>query len=249
MKNQLNNKEFMYEEYIINKKSCNKIAKQINSSSGTVHKYLKKFGIIQIKKDKINIEINKLLDKKYGILTPIRLSSPPNNTSDKNARYKKWVECKCDCGNITIKPLSSLNYNSVLSCGCLLHRKGKESPNFMGYEEISGKFFNHIKRTAFGGSNRRKRICKEFDLSIEFLWDLYIKQDKKCALSGLPINFKHEHHSDIGNGDCSLDRVDSLKGYTKDNVQWVHKKVNIMKNKFNQNEFVEICKLISNHCS
>lgn len=244
MKNQLlNNREFLYGEYITNTKTCRGIAKQINSSQGTVHGRLKRFGIIQIKKENTKKGIGELLTKKYGMLTPIELSSPPKNTPDKRAKYKTWVKCKCDCGNTTIKPLSSLTYGMSISCGCLSHRKGKDNPHFIGYEEISGKFFTHIKRTAMGGTNKRKRLCKNFDLSIKFLWELFLKQNRNCALSGLPLKFSSE--KGLKNGTCSLDRIDSSKGYMEDNVQWVHKKVNIMKNNFNQNEFIEICKSIS----
>ncbi len=50
-----------------------------------------------------------------------------------------------------------------------------------------------------------------------------------------------------GERTASLDRIDSSKGYTKDNIQWVHKHVNLMKHKFDQKYFVDICKLIANH--
>ena len=43
---------------------------------------------------------------------------------------------------------------------------------------------------------------------------------------------------------ASLDRIDSLKGYTEDNVQWVHKHINFMKGSLSENKFIEYCKLI-----
>jgi hypothetical protein len=42
-----------------------------------------------------------------------------------------------------------------------------------------------------------------------------------------------------------LDRIDSSKGYTIDNVQWVHKIVNIMKHDVEEKEFFNWCKLIT----
>jgi hypothetical protein len=44
---------------------------------------------------------------------------------------------------------------------------------------------------------------------------------------------------------ASLDRIDSSKGYTIDNVQWVHKTVNLMKRELNQQDFIDICNKIS----
>jgi hypothetical protein len=44
-----------------------------------------------------------------------------------------------------------------------------------------------------------------------------------------------------------LDRVDSSKGYIEGNVQWVHKTINLMKQSFNQKEFIHFCKLVANN--
>lgn len=46
---------------------------------------------------------------------------------------------------------------------------------------------------------------------------------------------------------ASVDRIDSTKGYTPDNVQWVDKRINFMKQHFSQVEFVELCCLVSKH--
>jgi hypothetical protein len=44
-----------------------------------------------------------------------------------------------------------------------------------------------------------------------------------------------------GIDNASLDRIDSSKGYAKDNIQWVHTMVNMSKNRYNQQKFVEMC--------
>jgi hypothetical protein len=245
MKNLLNDRHFLYEEYITKNKSCREIGKLLNISGGTIHTYLKKFGIIQIKKDDKRSTMENSLSKKYGMMTIVKITSAPAHVSNQRAKYQTWVECKCDCGNTSTKMLNSLK-NGLRSCGCLRHRRGSENPGFIGYKGISGKIFTHIKRTAAGGTNKRKRVCKEFKLTIEFLWDLYIKQERKCALSGIPIEFSDSIRE---LGTCSLDRIDSSTGYLEDNVQWVHKQVNIMKNKYDQLEFIKMCKLISDHSS
>jgi len=48
-------------------------------------------------------------------------------------------------------------------------------------------------------------------------------------------------------GNASLDRIDSDKGYTEGNVVWVYKPINLMKNTFSSEEFINICKLIVEH--
>lgn len=39
----------------------------------------------------------------------------------------------------------------------------------------------------------------------------------------------------------SLDRIDSKIGYIEGNVQWVHKMVNMCKQHYTQEEFLEMC--------
>ena len=68
------------------------------------------------------------------------------------------------------------------------------------------------------------------------LQEKWEQQRGLCALSGLPISIKV---------DASIDRIDSQKGYTRDNIQWVHNDVNLMKNGFDQTYFIEMCRRIA----
>ena len=73
----------------------------------------------------------------------------------------------------------------------------------------------------------------------------FIEQNRMFALTGIPIYF--QARKDLRNATASLDRIDSSKGYIEGNVQWVHKKINYMKQQFNQTEFIEWCKKVVNH--
>lgn len=93
----------------------------------------------------------------------------------------------------------------------------------------------HILRDA--KSHARKRNM-EFDLLLSDLEFILSAQRNKCALSGL----------EFGKDNLpSLDRIDSKLGYTKENVQLVHIKVNIMKSNFDQYEFIELCGFITTY--
>ncbi len=48
---------------------------------------------------------------------------------------------------------------------------------------------------------------------------------------------------------ASLDRIDSSLGYIEENVQWVHKDVNMMKRIYDNNYFIKMCKLIAENCA
>jgi hypothetical protein len=84
----------------------------------------------------------------------------------------------------------------------------------------------------------------EFDLDVQFLADLLVKQGGVCALSGehltLPIKSSRDNHFNT-----SIDRIDSSKGYTRDNVQLVTKKVNRHKLDSSDPDFVDLCKMVA----
>jgi hypothetical protein len=112
--------------------------------------------------------------------------------------------------------------------------KRQNNSQWKGYKEIPYGWFSRY----FERANKTKRTG---DITIEQVYDLWIAQDKKCALSGISIGF----YDDKNTHTCSIDRIDSLKEYTIDNIQLVHKDVNIMKNKFDNQYFIEICKKIA----
>jgi hypothetical protein len=178
------------------------------------------------------------INQKFGLLT---VKSFNNITPCGHKTYN----CLCDCGNLVIRTGTSIRRSKNSSCGCF-SKKGNKNANWKGYEEISSDFWHsHIVRSANGSKyGNRTRKPKELTVTITEVWDLFIKQDRKCALSGLDLFFPKQSKDKTYN--ASLDRIDSSKGYIQGNVQWVHKDVNIMKNKYEQKYFIEICKRISN---
>jgi hypothetical protein len=55
----------------------------------------------------------------------------------------------------------------------------------------------------------------DFDIDFDYLVSLYHKQNGRCFYSNIPLNFgKYKDNDWI----TSLERINSLKGYTKDNV-------------------------------
>lgn len=153
-------------------------------------------------------------------------------------RYAK-VPCKCLCGieqSVDVYTLVSGRSKSCKPCG--LSRKTASNPSWKGYQEVPQAWFSGFRRNA----------KLEFNIEIEDVWNLYVNQKQKCALSGLPISFKNQaNRRGLRSFTASLDRIDSSKGYIKDNIQLVHKDVNIMKNAFKQDYFINICKLITNN--
>lgn len=110
--------------------------------------------------------------------------------------------------------------------------KGKTSKRWTGYEDIPGAFFARLKSCA-GARN----IAVE--ITIKDIWDKFIEQNRICALSGIDITFKAGKNNI--NPTASVDRINSCVGYTKDNIQLVHKCLNTMKWDLSQEEFIEWC--------
>jgi len=108
--------------------------------------------------------------------------------------------------------------------------------NFKGkYHSIPYTWFNMKQK---GGLSRGYA----WDLTIEYIWNMYEEQEGVCALSGIPIEWAEKGLT----ATASIDRVDNSEGYIVGNVQLVHKDVNFMKQQFDQEYFINICKQIAN---
>lgn len=89
---------------------------------------------------------------------------------------------------------------------------------------------------------RAKKKGIEFDISSEHVWDLIEKQNGKCFYSGKQLGLIfNENLRDM----MSIDRIDSSRGYTKDNVVLCCAAVNSMKNSMTIEEMVDWCVAIS----
>lgn len=178
--------------------------------------------------------------KKFNRLTVLSRSH--------KGKYGWYWKCRCDCGSIKDVLSSKLSSGHTKSCGC--YKSENIRPKYSnkhwcwrGCGKLSGSIWCRIKANA-------KKRNKEFLITQEEAWKLYEKQNGLCALTGLPIVFA-ETSKDLtaGLNTASLDRIDSGKGYTLDNVQWVHVKINYMKQEFLQDEFIGLCELVAQYKS
>lgn len=132
---------------------------------------------------------------------------------------ESFVKVKCKCG-IEYKQRANTIGKTKCCKYCHQHKEGTGHSSYKGLDFVTRNL--------------------EFDIDINYINDLLIRQNHKCKLSGIDIS--------IGNtkkrSTASLDRIDSTKGYTKDNIQWLHKDVNRMKQEFSQEYFINICKNI-----
>lgn len=152
------------------------------------------------------------------------------------------VKVKCFCGNYGF-----VRHDRLLSGKSLGCKKCQKMTNYpdtrissaMHYNGLRYIFLNRLKRE-WNLHRGKKNIS--IDLTIEDLYYKLISQNFKCALSGELLNVLHIQPK---NSNASIDRIDSNQGYTYNNIQWVTKDVNKMKNDFNQEYFIEICNKIA----
>jgi hypothetical protein len=96
-------------------------------------------------------------------------------------------------------------------------------------------------------SNAKKRGL-EFNIDIDYLYNLYLNQNKKCALTGVDINIvstsvRVKYHLNT----ASLDRINSDVGYVIGNVRWLHKSINQLKSDLSDDDLIYMCNLIIKH--
>lgn len=151
-----------------------------------------------------------------------------------------YVKVRCECGHDSIQPHSLLISKTRMGCcECYVKYRAK---NYKVIGLVSSWYLGEVKAGA-----KSRNI--EFNLTLSFLDKLYTKQEAKCALSGIDLILfpirrgKNKSRSEVT---ASLDRIDNTKGYTEDNVQFVHKAINLMKGCLDNSEFINLCKYIAN---
>lgn len=168
--------------------------------------------------------------KKWGMLTPLEyIGMHPKK------KRSVW-RCRCDCGKERIIRSDCLLSGSSKSCGCVTAKRGANNMLWRGFGEISMTRWSRFMR----GAEERSL---PFTITIEYAWSLFEKQGRKCALSGLPIDFG-VYKADA-KATASLDRINSRFGYVPGNVWWVHKRVNFMKQHYDVKEYIYFCHAVS----
>lgn len=172
------------------------------------------------------------------------LSKAPREGKNGGRRYN----CRCICGlekAVWSYHLRAGHSSSCLSCASAKRpssNKEARAPRagWTGHGDISGNFWSSLK----GKASKRTGKTKSWDfiLTIEDAWDLFLHQNRCCALTGTLLVFADK---DNKGRTASLDRIDSTKGYNIDNVQWVHKDINMMKRGFSQEYFIKMCCLVA----
>lgn len=188
-------------------------------------------------RDKHNLTLEQYLEKyPDAILTSLETREQIGRTNSRSYEERYGLEN-------ALKLKQTRRFKAVKQFEDLTQKEIRKKHNWKGYEEIAGTNWTYYKKGALSRGF-------DFDITIEYAWNLFLKQDRKCALSGQEIGFntKTGALSKYGyqKNTASLDRIDSKKGYIIGNVQWLHKDINKLKSNLDEKKFIKLCTLVSN---
>lgn len=155
--------------------------------------------------------LTNLLGKKIGKLTVLKFDKTINKyykTRRFDVVYVHYWICECECGNLkSISHKSLIRKNFTKSCGCL----ASESTSKRSTKPNAG--FNRVYA---GYLNRCNTYNVEFKLSVDEFYNLTQQNCFYCNIEPLQIKpaWSKNVKPFIYNG---VDRIDSNKGYLKDN--------------------------------
>lgn len=181
-----------------------------------------------------------LVGKTFGQWTVIsdEIKSGKEVIKGSNSRSLYW-KCKCTCGKVEWKHSKLLQQGKCLACKSCSKKSYLDDHGFVNIDAVLLHKYNQTYHGISTRRNRGKRAPLTFNISVKELADLYEKQNHKCALSGLSI--EPDTSKTLNQQMMSIDRKDSYKGYTLDNIQLVDKRINMMKGSLSDEEFIDLC--------
>ena len=145
---------------------------------------------------------------------------------------KRYARCRCSCGDEHVVSHAALwrrESSSCRRCAAASRRKTVD------VGDLPGLYWNRVLSNA---SVRKLTVT----CSQAYAWSLFLAQDRRCALSGLPLEFESKSGTECT---ASLDRIDSSVGYVEGNLQWVHKDINQMKMNLSDAYFIDLCRCVA----
>lgn len=96
-----------------------------------------------------------------------------------------------------------------------------------------------LKHLLSSARSRAKKLNLAFDLTEDYLYELWNKQKGICALSGIPLTCNYGEG--VVETNASIDKIDPQGGYTIGNVQLTCWAVNRMKGTMNNEQLLFFC--------
>jgi len=170
----------------------------------------------------IHLKEKSLRNKKYNYLKIIKYAYTKNNRS--------YWKCACSCGNELVASLNNIKQGCIKSCGCIRTHKYKQGES--GLKNIFSKYKVAAKKEG-----------RKFNLTLEEFKKI---TSGDCVYCGAKPNktSSSEHTKNpevkrytayVYNG---IDRINSKRGYEKNNVVSCCRWCNIIKRERTVNELI-----------
>lgn len=136
------------------------------------------------------------------------------------------------------------------------YKKENNPERYLKYRDNFLKRRAEFSKTARGkfsdllsaARSRSKKYNLEFDIDLEFLLKKCEEQNGKCKLTNIDFTFNLKGvQKNFNPFNPSIDRIDSTKGYTKDNIRIVCVIVNLSLNEFGEEIFKKMCQSYINY--
>ncbi len=166
--------------------------------------------------EKICLKCEKLLPlEKFG-----------KNKKSKDGHFYRCIECE----KKRKKDFYEDGYKLIMS-----ERQESRKP----YNRFYHNNMNIFKCRFRTAKQRARKKGFEFDLTLDYLFELYNKQNGICYITGVKLSLEKHHHNTI-----SIDRIDSKKGYVVSNIGICTDFINIAKSNYELDELLNILREI-----
>jgi hypothetical protein len=123
------------------------------------------------------------------------------------------------------------------------------NPGYQGTGRISSiptedrRLMSAVRQRLTDAKVRCKKLGKNPPVLTDlFLYQLFLSQNRRCALTGATLKIEIDHPLCL-----SLDQIDPANGYVEGNVQWLAWAVNRAKGDLSLDHFYEMCEVVLNN--
>ena len=104
-------------------------------------------------------------------------------------------------------------------------------------------------RTNLARAMNRGELSHEVKVNADYCFEIGEEQDWECALTGDTLEFTRGGYNWLGKWcnpqSCTIDRIDSAKGYVVGNIQLITWEANCMKQHMNNSDFIAFCHAVA----
>jgi hypothetical protein len=183
-------------------------------------------------------KVKRMMERKYEMTKKYRSDYLPENY---NKKLTCW-SCK-ETKSIRLFPYRKQYKENkekrCKSCNKLNHRNRVKEYTL---EQHIAEMITTSKNSAKKRGYRGRTNCETHTITVNDILKLKAQQKNKCVYSGIELVWERNNDKK-----ASIDRIDSTKGYTPDNIQLVTKTVNQAKNDLTHVQFVTLIKAIYNN--